>query len=103
MGYNAPMNRLTLAAALGLMCASCQTKPVKFSPLDLATLQKTEAQLQAIQMRYQSEAAPVVKEHEDLIAKYCKDAGLAVGVNCMVNSQTGDITKRPDPAPVVKR
>ena len=80
-----------------------QITPVRVSDLDREVLRRTEAQLQALQLRLQTEAAPIIGEHDAVYKKYCDKAGLTIGVggNCQINTLTGEVTKIP-PQPTKK-
>lgn len=71
-----------------------QNKPISLALIDREILKRTESQLQTLQLRYQAEAAPIVKEHDDIVARYCAQAGVAV-VDCLVDSASGVISKKP--------
>lgn len=67
--------------------------PVTLSLLDREVLKRTESQLQTLQFRYQAEAAPIVKEHDDVVSRNCTQAGFAV-IDCNVDAMTGAVTKK---------
>ena len=72
---------------------------VTISALDREVLKRTESQLQTLQLRFQQEAAPIIQEHDALVAKYCTQAGLSVGPggNCSVDLNSGAVTRRDPP------
>lgn len=95
------MKTLIGVCAILILVVGCSMKgqpsPLALSPLDKEILKRTESQLQTLQLRYQSEAAPIIKEHDDLVASYCTKAGLIASgqnANCQVDVNAGTITKR---------
>jgi hypothetical protein len=95
----APFIVIWLLAALVLTGCFGQGKPTKIEGLDWEIIKRTEAQLQALNLRYQSEAAPIIAEHDSKVEFYCKRAGYTTGPqgDCVINPQTGEIGKRPTP------
>ena len=76
--------------------------------LDTAILQKTDAQLIALQGQFQLElqkageplnaqlqeaAEAIAKEQQDVIAKVCAEAKLAYQVGCEINLAAGTVSK----------
>ena len=94
---------VTAAIVLLIACGHSQQKPLKLSAVDQEVLKRTEAQLQSLQLRYQYEAAPIIKEHEEIVTHYCQLAGLISGQggNCQVDSQSGLVSKTASPGPPV--
>jgi hypothetical protein len=91
---------LGAAVLIGLFFAAkglySQIAPTKISGVDIERLKRTEAQLQALQLKYQVEAAPIIKEHDDIVTQYCAQAHLTTGPSgdCQVDIGTGLVTRK---------
>jgi hypothetical protein len=94
-----PFLAVWLFATLVLTGCFGQGKPTRIEGLDWERVRRTEAQLQALNLRYQNEAAPIVQEHDQIVEMYCKKAGFTTGPQgeCVINPQTGEVGKRPTP------
>jgi len=93
-----------LIAFIGLSVWAFQTvheSPAnRLSEVDRATLLRTDAQIQLIQMKYQREAEPIAKEQQAIIERVCAAAHLPV-LDCQVDPTQGTVLRKP-PAPAKK-
>jgi len=85
-----------ILCGVGLRKVFSQPSAVVVDQIDREILKRTEAQLQALQLRYQSEAGPIVMEHDEIVKKYCSKAGLVYSPtgNCAIDVASGLVTKK---------
>ncbi len=90
------MKRTILFCLLLTACSRSQSGPTKIDKFDLEVLKRTESQLQTLQLKYQNEASPIIKEHDDIVAAYCQKAGLTMGATgtCQMDLAAGIVQKR---------
>ncbi len=101
MRYYTSMKRLTpiLTPILLSVAALYGETPTPPSPntlsdLDVALMQKIGAQLQLLQVQFNQQAAPILKEQQDIAQRVCKAAHLEIA-DCLIDPDKKTVSKRP--------